>query len=669
MPSPESLNETFTLAEVSEAIDRAKSGKSYLLIPNEAMKNANAKQLLHRFFNTCFKHGINPSDWSLSNIIPIPKPDKDRRDPLQNRCITILCCVAKVYSSMINNRLQTFLEHHACLVEEQNGFRSGRSCIDHIFALTTILRNRKALGKDTYLAFIDYKKAFDSVNRNMLFFKLSSIGIRGNIYNAIVSLYSNPKSRVVLNNLETEYFSCPQGVKQGDCLSPTLFAIYINDLAQEIKAANLGICLDSGEANDLDLTLSVLLYADDIVCMAESEEQLQSILFIVENWCRKWRLEVNMSKTNILHVRQKKRPQSRFIFLFDMKPVSYCSSYKYLGMNIDENFSFKFSVDSQVQAAERALSAVITKMIKNNGFPLNVYSTLYKSCVNSVSDYISPITGYEENECMLKLHLRAIRAFLGVPKNAPNVGVLSEIGWLMPHFRTRLSMIRLYHRLINMDNQRLTKKIFLWDKTLNDRKLISTWYSELKSIFHKCDLDLLFNLGVNFDLKFTSKFMEEKLMEMQALELSEKCKQYPKLRTFILFKDFSKDAVFIKKPLHYFNRRLMARLRLGCLPLNIETGRYNIPRIPEDLRVCEACRLSSEQLVVENESHFLFECKSYHHERERWLNSMTIPTNFLSLTNDLKLQIVLNEPLNIKPTAIFIANAMNIRSDLLNLRS
>ena len=214
-----------------------------------------------------------------------------------------------------------------------------------------------------------------------------------------------------------------------------------------------------------------------------------------------------------------------------------------------------------------------------------------------------------------------------------------------------------------MDNQRLTKKIFLWDKTLNDQKLISTWNSELKSIFHQCDLDLLFNLGVNFDLKFTSKFMEEKLMEMQALELSEKCKQYPKLRTFILFKDFSKDPVFLKKPLHYFNRRLMARLRLGCLPLNIETGRYNIPRIPEDLRVCDACRLSSEQLVVENESHFLFECKSYHHERERWLNTMTIPTNFLSLSNDLKLQIVLNEPLNIKPTAIYIANAMNIRSD------
>ena len=87
------------------------------------------------------------------------------------------------------------------------------------------------------------------------------------MYTAISSLYSNPKSRVILQDYETEYFDCPIGVKQGDNLSPTLFAMF-----------------DGGP--NIDYVLSILLYADDIVCLAESEIDLQSILFIIEKWCK-----------------------------------------------------------------------------------------------------------------------------------------------------------------------------------------------------------------------------------------------------------------------------------------------------------------------------------------------------------------------------------------------
>ena len=117
------------------------------------MKNRNAKLLLFKFFNLCFTSGLNPSDWDFSDIIPIPKKDQDARDPLQNRCITIVCCVAKIYSSILNKRLQKYLESNNILAEEQNGFRAGRSCIDHIFVMCTVLRNRKLLGKDTFLCF------------------------------------------------------------------------------------------------------------------------------------------------------------------------------------------------------------------------------------------------------------------------------------------------------------------------------------------------------------------------------------------------------------------------------------------------------------------------------------------------------------------------------------
>ena len=115
--SSDDLNCEFTFSEVSKAVDRAKCGKAYLEIPNDVLKNQNAKIILHRFFNLCFVSGLNPSDWDYSNIKPIPKPDKDARDPLQNRCITLMCCVAKIYSSILNRRLQTYVEKNEILCE------------------------------------------------------------------------------------------------------------------------------------------------------------------------------------------------------------------------------------------------------------------------------------------------------------------------------------------------------------------------------------------------------------------------------------------------------------------------------------------------------------------------------------------------------------------------
>ena len=170
-----------------------------------------------------------------------------------------MCCVAKLYSSILNRRLQKFLEENKILEEAQNGFRASRSCIDHIVVLCSILRNRKALGLSTFLSFIDFQKAFDSVDRNLLFYKLSQIFISGKFYQAISAMYTNPSSRVLLNDHETEYFDCPIGVKQGDSISATLFSIFINDLAKEIKNTKIGLNLGENVENG-DLFEHFIIY-------------------------------------------------------------------------------------------------------------------------------------------------------------------------------------------------------------------------------------------------------------------------------------------------------------------------------------------------------------------------------------------------------------------------
>ena len=147
-----------------------KLGKSFLFIPNEAFKNPGAKLLLHRLFNICFKHGLSPIDWDQSDLKPIDKGgDKDPRSPLNHRPICIMSCVAKIYFGVLNARLQSYLNSNDLLSDTQNGFRSARSCIDHIFSLITILRNRKAQNLHTFLCFVDFRRAFDSVNHMLLF--------------------------------------------------------------------------------------------------------------------------------------------------------------------------------------------------------------------------------------------------------------------------------------------------------------------------------------------------------------------------------------------------------------------------------------------------------------------------------------------------------------------
>ena len=83
------------------------------------------------------------------------------------------------------------------------------------------------------------------------------------------------------------------------------------------------------------LFVNILLYADDLVCMAKNEGDMQKLLYLVETWCARWRLEVNLTKTNVMHVRPCRKPRSNFTFLFNWRPVEYCSSYKYLGTTIN----------------------------------------------------------------------------------------------------------------------------------------------------------------------------------------------------------------------------------------------------------------------------------------------------------------------------------------------
>ena len=158
--------------------------------------------------------------------------------PGSYRGISLQSAVLKLYTSILNRRLMFLLETHEVISDLQNGFRPHRTCQDHILTLHNIVLNRKLKGDDTYACFVDFKKAFDSINRDLLWRKLSLYGIRGLFLDTLKSMYQDFECSVEVHKDYTPWFNVNSGVKQGCLLSPTLFSLFVNDL-RTMKLVNL----------------------------------------------------------------------------------------------------------------------------------------------------------------------------------------------------------------------------------------------------------------------------------------------------------------------------------------------------------------------------------------------------------------------------------------------
>ena len=355
------------------------------------------------------------------------------------------------------------------------------------------------------------------------------------------------------------------------------------------------------------------------------------------------------------------------MFIFDMRPVAYCKDYKYLGATINEFLDYNFTAQCLADSAGRALGSIVTKMIKHGGFPFNVYSILYDACVTSIADYSGEIFGYNQHQPTLNLHLRAIRAFLGLPKNSCNVGVLSEVDWLLPQYRTRMKMIRMFNRIVKMDESRLTRKIFNWDRQLNDANVISSWSTEVKNIFYECNMATMYDDINPFAIKCTTTKMQEIFLKKQQTYLKAECESKPKLRTFVQFKNFFEIPPYVVKPLSFVQKKFISKTRLGSLPIRLETGRFSRPRLEEHLRICLVCDQGAfGDQNVENEHHYIFVCRAYENLRATWLSKLNLPENFGGLQDFEQLGIVLNKAENVKLTSQFLIDAYDMRSKILN---
>ena len=235
--------------------------------------------------------------------MPLYKSKGSQDDPDNYRGITLLSCLGELFTACLSHRISNYMCKDEKLGFEQAGFRPEFSILDHVFTLHAIIEYYKNKKGRVYCAFVDYSKAFDRIDRTSLWVKLLKNGVNGKVLQVIHIMYKNVKSCVKSCDKISDFFSCDMGVRQGENLSPVLFAIYLNDFNESMKGIFQGLKkLDDDTQKELEtfMRLYVLLYADDIIILAENAEDLQVALNGLSEYCKKWCLKVNTAKTKII---------------------------------------------------------------------------------------------------------------------------------------------------------------------------------------------------------------------------------------------------------------------------------------------------------------------------------------------------------------------------------
>ena len=233
-----------------------------------------------------------PKDWKRSIFIPIPKKG-NAKECWNYHTIALISHASKVMLKILQARLQQYVNQE--LPDDQAGFRKGQGTRDQIVNICWIIEKSREFQKNICFCFIDYAKAFDCVDHNKLCKILKEMGIPDHLTCLLRNLYAGQEGTVRTGHGTTDWFQIGKGVSQGCILSPCLFNLYGEYIMRNagLEEAQAGFKIARRNINNLR-------YADDTTLMAESEEELKSLLMKVKEQSEKVGLKLNLQKTKIM---------------------------------------------------------------------------------------------------------------------------------------------------------------------------------------------------------------------------------------------------------------------------------------------------------------------------------------------------------------------------------
>lgn len=642
------LNNDITVDDVAWAIGDLKLNKASGTdnISAEMLKCGStiATPFLTRLFNVVFTKGIYPSEWSKAIIVPIHKKGTVH-DADNYRGISLLNVISKCYTKVLSKRLTEWLDDNNKISECQAGFRKGYSTIDQIFNLNALIQKTLARkGRKLYVAFVDFKKAFDSVRHGKLFECLIKTGVKGRFLEALRAMYSSLISCVRVNDVYSDFFECPVGVRQGCVLSPTLFSMFINQLANHMNGAGRhGVQMLPGL-----LELFILLFADDVALLSLTPIGLQNQLNLLENYCSQLQLEVNIQKTKIMVFRKGGILSKHDVWYLNNEKVEVVNQYCYLGYIFSPTASPKIGTSQLVKKGKKALIALTNAFKKTREMTPDAYFKIFDGKILPILTYASEVWGLNRLDSVEKVHLQGCKSFLGVPIQTPNKMVYGDLGRYPLFINTCISTVRYWFKILKMHQDRLPYQAYRM-LLLVDESGGQCWVSQLKNILSKTGFMYVWLFqGVGDESTFMILF-KQRLVDMYIQEWSEAVRKSERHQQYMELKEsFGRENYLLNIDRFHF-RACLSKARFNMLPINGNINRFgnNFTK-----KMCPFCANA-----IENENHFILKCPMYKELRER----------FLECQGHLSLKAILSKKTtkHVRNVANYIVFALQKRSKLL----
>jgi hypothetical protein len=331
-----------------------------------------------------------------------------------------------------------------------------------------------------YYAFIDFAKAFNSVYRQGLWYKLIKIGCTGKMLRIIRSLYSKVRYSVRGHHGTTELFLTMLGLQQGAILSPYLFAFFVNDLVDTILeyfTDGIGIQVEG-------YNIPLLMYADDMILMSDSSQGLQELLDVFHDYCSKWKLKVNLNKSSVLVCNRNIR-QCNIVFFYGADLLETCEFYNYLGVTFTSRGINNVSLQVLCNQAKKSLGVLSTRLCNMGSFPPHVCLRLIHVSINPILCYASEVWGYMEAGPHQVVLNKWCKRILGVKDTTANCAVLGELGQFPLFINRRVNMLRYWFKIISGAHTRYRYIVYSFLRSHINVRLpgsFRNWALEVKNI-------------------------------------------------------------------------------------------------------------------------------------------------------------------------------------------
>ena len=645
----EILDQAITHQEVLNAISALKDSKAAGPdgFSGEFYKYASPELALFltSFFNKLFETGSFPYEWSEAIIQPIHKKG-DRNCPDNFRGISLLSVCGKLYSYILNKRLTDWVEKRSLLNETQAGFRKNYSTTDHIFTLLSLIQKQfSGIGK-LYCAFIDFRKAFDLVDRSCLWAILKRNGIDGKMYRAIQSMYNVVKARVRVGGDLTDYFMCPKGLRQGDICSPVLFSLFINELAQEITfKGKHGITLTPEQVQ-----LMILLFADDVLLLSHTVIGLQQQLNILNDTASRLGLEVNMDKSKIIVFGKGGYLSAREKWVYNGHNLDVVNQYKYLGVIFSTGLSFSFALKDMADRARKGVIGILRLLWSFGNQSPRLFFKLFDCQIQPILTYGSEVWGLITDFSIIeRVHLFAIKRYLNVSIRTPNALVYGESGRYPLFINIHVRQIKYWITLTRMSEDRIPRKCYWMLYNLHCRNK-NNWVSSVCFTLYRYGFGFVWEQqGVSSIRNFLVEF-RQRLVDCYVQGWNYDIRTNERYTFYSSLKQSHCLSEYLSQIHNGTIRKCLTRLRLGVSPLRCHACRfYGSSGNAFDCPFCPGDH--------ETEYHFMIICPKY-----RMLRKQFIPLKFYNHPCMFRLVLLLSSSRHLVAVAMYIHKALQLRS-------